>query len=199
MQEQNHPDTQRVRFSHWLENVFWYHYKWYYFAGVFAAVLIVVSVIAAATRVDYDWTVQYVHRGGADPASVAAVQEKMLRVGSDRSGNGRVQIRIEEHCGSAAPGREDLFGLVRDSDNVLFVLDGETRERFQALGYFPEGVSLGDGLWAFVVDTPVTPYTWEEYEAYGYSEEDWQNSNAYLEEQHAMTVAAARELLAGLS
>ena len=195
MQEQNFPDTRRARFSHWLENVFWYHYKWYYFAAVFAAVLIVVSVIAAATRVDYDWTVQYVHRGSADPASVAAVQEKILRAGSDRSGNGRVQICVEEHFDSAAPGREELFGLLRDSDNVLFVLDEATRARFQALGYFPEGVALGDGLWAFVTDTPITPYAWEEYEAYGYSEDNWRDANAYLEEQHALTVAAARELL----
>lgn len=195
MQEQNASETRWAQIAHWLENVFWYHYKWYYFAGIFAAVLIIVSVVSFATKVEYDWTVQYVHRGRADPASASAVQERFLRAGNDRSGNGKVQVQVEEHFDSDAPGREELLGLVRDSENVLYVLDAETMERYQALGYFGEGTALGDGLWAFAVDTPITPYTWEEFDAYGYTEQNWLDANEYREEQHALTVAEARQLL----
>lgn len=198
MHEQNVSETRWAQVSHWLENVFWYHYKWYYFAAVFAAVLIIVSVVSFATKVDYDWTVQYVHRGAADPASAAAVKDRFTAAGSDRSGNGKVQVQVQEHFDSAAPGREDLFGLVRDWENVLYVLDAETMERFQALGYFGEGTDLGGGLYAFVVDTPVVPYTLEEFEAYGYTEQNWRDANEYRDEQHALAVSEARQVLAAL-
>ena len=181
--------------SHWLENVFWYHYKWYYFVGVFAAVLLISSVVSFVTKVDWDWTVPYVHVGEADKGSAAAVKKALTAAGSDMSGNGKVQIKVEEYPETGDPGRKDLLGLLRESDNVLFVLDGETLGLYQALGYFSDAVPLGEGLWAATHDAPVTPFTLEEYKEYGYTQEQIDDSNAYMARQHADRLAAAAEML----
>ena len=187
--------SRRSQFLHWLENVFWYHYKWYYFAAVFVLVIVLVSVISFATKVKYDWTVQYVHAGLKDPDSVAYLHKRYTEAGTDVTGNGKVQVQIAEHPASDAPGRQDLMGLVRDSDNILYVLDTETYELYHELGYFGEGVELGNGLWALLLDTPITPYTWEEFEAYGWTEESWIEANEYRTEQHALMVAEAENVM----
>lgn len=198
MYENSANESRWGRLTHWLENVFWYHYKWYYFAAIFAAVLVLTTVISAATKVKYDWTVQYVHAGGADPASAAQLRERFTAAGTDTSGNGKIQIRVAEHFESDQPGRQDLLGLVQDSDNILYVLDTETMTLYRSLGYFGEGVELGGGLWAFLLDTPITPYTWEEFEAYGYSQQSWIEANEYRTEQHALLVEDAGIVLENL-
>ena len=198
MHENSAYESRWGKTSHWIENVFWYHYKWYYFAGIFAAVLLLVSVISFATRVKYDWTVQYVHAGSADPASVTMLRERFTAAGTDVTGNGKVQVRIEEHFTTGVPGRQDLFGLVQSSDNILYVLDTETLTLFQTLGYFGDGIELGGGLWALLLDTPIKPYAWEEFEAYGYTRESWIESNEYRAEQHALLVSEAETVLENL-
>ena len=75
MHEQSPNASRWEKWSHWLENVFWYHYKWYFFVGIFAAVLLISSVIGFVTQVKWDWTVPYVHLGAADKASAAAVKK----------------------------------------------------------------------------------------------------------------------------
>ena len=193
------PDAGRwEKWSHWLENVFWYHYKWHYFVGVFAAVLLISSIVSFVSRVDWDWTVPYVHVGEADKGSAAAVKKALTTVGSDVSGNGKVQIRLEEYPETGDPGRKDMLGLLRGSDNILFVMDGETLALYQALGYFSDAVPLGEGLWAATHDAPVTPFTLEEYAAYGYTQEQIDDSNAYMAQQHADRVAAAADILQSL-
>ena len=166
--------------------------------GVFAAVLLISSVVSFVSRVDWDWTVPYVHVGEADKGSAAAVKKALTSLSSDMSGNGKVQIRLEEYPETGDPGRKDLLGLLRESDNVLFVLDGETLALYQALGYFSDAVPLGEGLWAATHDAPVTPFTLEEYAAYGYTQEQIDDSNAYMAQQHADRVAAAADILRSL-
>lgn len=198
MHENTAYESRWGKFDHWLENVFWYHYKWYYFFAVFALVIILVSVITFVTRVKYDWTVQYVHSGLRDPDSAAMLRDRYTKAGTDVTGNGKVQIQIVEHFESDAPGRQDLLGLVRESDNILYVLDTETYELYRELGYFGDGIELGGGLWALLLDTPITPYAWEEFEAYGWTEESWIEANEYRTEQHALMVAEAETVMANL-
>ena len=50
MHENTAYESRWGKLNHWLENVFWYHYKWYYFAAVFALVLLTVSVVSFASR-----------------------------------------------------------------------------------------------------------------------------------------------------
>ena len=196
--EQEPAASRWASISHWLENVFWYHYKWYYFVGVFAAILIISSIVSFVSRVEYDWTVPYVHLGAVDKVSVNAVKKVLTAVGSDVSGNGKVQILVEEYPDTGDPGRKDLLGLLRESDNILFVMDGETLELYQALGYFGDAVPLGEGLWAATHDAPVTPFTLEEYREYGYTQEQIDDSNAYMADQHAKKLEAAAGILRSL-
>ncbi len=198
MHEQEPAQSRWEQWCHWLENVFWYHYKWYYFVGVFVGILLISSVVSFVTRVKWDWTVPYVHAGQADKGSVAAVKKALTGLGTDVSGNGKVQIKVEEYPDTGDPGRKDMLGLLRESDNILFVMDGETLALYQALGYFSDAAPLGEGLWAATHDTPVTPFTLEEYAAYGYSQEQIDESNAYMASQHARLLEDAAGMLRSL-
>ncbi len=195
MHEQSPNASRWEKWSHWLENVFWYHYKWYFFVGIFAAVLLISSVIGFVTQVKWDWTVPYVHLGAADKASAAAVKKALTAVGTDVSGNGKVQIQVEEYPDTGDPGRKDLLGLVRESENILFVLDGETLALYQALGYFGDAVPLADGLWAATHDAPVKPFTLAEYAEYGYTQEQIDEANEYMAGEHVRLLEAAEGIL----
>ena len=195
MHEETGPEAARGNRIHWLENVFWYHYKWYYMVGVFAAVLIITSVIAFVTRVEWDWTVQYVHAGKADPAGIAALKKSFSAAATDESGNGRVQVQVAEYPGTGDPGRRDILGLLRNADNVIYVLDGETLKTWQALGYFGDAVPLEGGRWAATHDAPLTLFTLEEYASYGYSQEQIDESNEWMAGEHRRLLDAAGEIL----
>ena len=193
--EETGPEAGRGQWLYWLENVFWYHYKWYYMAGVFAAVLIISSVIAFVTKVEWDWTVQYVHAGAADPAGVSDLKKLFTAAATDESGNGRVQVKVVEHPGTADPGRRDLVGLLQSSDNMIYVLDGETMALYQALGYFADAVPLKGGRWAATHDVAPALFTFEEYAGYGYSQEQIDESNEWMAGEHQRLVDAAGEIL----
>ena len=195
MHEQEPAASRWEKISHWLENVFWYHYKWYYFVGVFAAILLISSIVSFVSRVDYDWTVPYVHAGGADKASVSAVKKTLTNLGTDVSGNGKVQIKVEEYPDTGDPGRKDLLGLLRESEDILFVLDGETLALYQSLGYFSDAAPLSDGLWAATNDAPVKPFTLAEFAEYGYTQEQIDESNEYMAQQHTRLIQEAEGIL----
>ena len=195
MEENTAPEGRWGGRLHWLENVFWYHYKWYYFAAVFLAVFIAASLISLLTRVEWDWTVRYVHAGAADPAGVSALKKPFTPVATDESGNGRVQVRVLESCDSGDPGRRDLLGFLRDSENILYVLDGETYAFYSALGYFPGAVPLEGGLYAAVHSAEVTPFTVEEYGSYGFTKEQIEESNQWMAQEHDRLVQTGEEIL----
>ena len=198
MQEQDPAESRWAKRAHWLENVFWYHYKWYYFVGIFAAVLLIASVLSFTTRVTYDWTVPYVHTGEADSAGVSAVKKALTGLATDTSGNGRVQIKVEEYADTEDPGRKDLLGLLRDSNDILYVLDEETLTLYRSLGWFQEAAPLGDGRWLAVNDAPVTPFTLAEYAEYGYTQAQIDESNEYMAAEHAKLVAEAEGIVRSL-
>ena len=199
MHEEAAPEKKLERWGYWLENVFWYHYKWYYMLGVFAAVLLIFSLAAHFTKVDWDWTVQYVHGGQADADACAALKKLFTAQGTDVSGNGRVQVRVVEHVPTGDPGRKDLLGLLGDWENILYVVDGETLALYQSLGDFGDAVSLGDGRWAAVNDAPFPLFTLEEYSAYGYTQEQIDESNEYMLAEHARLVAEGAAIVQSLS
>ena len=119
--------------------------------------------------------------------------------GTDVSGNGRVQVRVVEHVPTGDPGRKDLLGLLGDWENILYVVDGETLALYQSLGYFGDAVSLGDGRWAAVNDAPFPLFTLEEYSAYGYTQEQIDESNEYMLAEHARLVAEGAAIVQSLS
>jgi len=195
MANQENNGRQWERWSHWLENVFWYHYKWYYFAAVFVGVLVIVSVISFVTKVHWDWTVPYVHAGNADHSSTEMVEKILATMCTDTSGNGRVQVKVEEYPDTGDPGRKDLLGLLKDSEYILFVADQETMKLYQDLGYFEGAVSIGEGLWAASNDAPVKPFTLEEFSEYGYTQEQIDESNDYMKAEHLRLMEEADQIL----
>ena len=105
---------------------------------------------------------------------------------------------MEEYPDTGDPGRKDLLGLLRESEDILFVLDGETLALYQSLGYFGDAVPLMDGLWAATNDAPVKPFTLEEFAEYGYTQEQIDESNAYMADQHAKKLEEAAGILRSL-
>ncbi len=199
MEENTAPEGRWAEKLHWLENVFWYHYKWYYFAAVFLAVFIIASLVSLLTRVNWDWTVRYVHAGASDPAAVNALKKQFTAVCTDETGNGRVQVRVLESFDTGDPGRRDILGLLQDSENVIYVLDEETFALYGSLGYFPVSVPMAGGLTACVHSARVEPFTYEEYSAYGYTQEQIDESNAWMAEQHELKVQTAEGILQKLN
>ncbi len=186
--------------EHWLNNVFWYHYKWYFIAVVFAVALLVMSIVSFASRVDYDWTVVYAHRGEADPAGVEAIEELLEKKVTDTTDNGKVQVRVLELCDIHGPGREDLYGPLTDPEILLYVLDDAMLQQYQALGYFAEAAPCGAlGLTAALNDIPVEPYRLEDFAGYEYTQEQIDESNAYRQEQHERLAEEAGVILEKLS
>ena len=199
MEENTAPEGRWAEKLHWLENVFWYHYRWYYFAAVFLAVFIIASLVSLLTRVNWDWTVRYVHTGASDPGAVSTLKKQFTAVCTDESGNGRVQVRVLESCDAGDPGRRDVLGLLLDSENVIYVLDGETFALYDSLGWFPVSVPLEGGLVAAVHSAEVTPFTIEEYGGYGYTQEQIDESNAWMAEQHERLVQTAEGIIKKLN
>lgn len=196
MHEEAQPERKIDRFAHWLDNTFWFHYKWYYFFGVFVAVLLIASVISFVTKVTPDWTVTYVHTGSADP-DPSALKALFSRSVTDESGNGKIQLDFQEYSGSGELGRMDILGLARDSAHILYVLDTPVKQLAEQLGWLLPGdsVSIGSGFWAAVLDAKPVAYTLAEYEQYGYDQESIDEANEYQLEKHADQVALAREIL----
>ena len=198
MRENTAPESRFAGVLHWLENVFWYHYKWYYFAGVFVAVILIAGLITFLGRKDYDWRVQFVHTGEADPAAVARLTETFTAAATDESGNGKVQVLVLETAETADPGRRDILGLLREPENMVYVLDGETLALWQGLGYFAGAVPLSGDLWAATHDAPVIPYTLEEYAPYGYDQAGIDEANLRQETEHARLLTVSEEILQSL-
>ena len=197
MYETNGASGRMEQLEHWLNNVFWYHYKWYFLAAVFALTLLVMSIVSFASRVDYDWTVVYAHRGPSDPAGAAAIEALMEKTAPDTTDNGKVQVQVLELCDDVeGPGREDLYGPLLDSDTLLYVLDDGVLKQYQSLGYFQETAPCGEpGLMAAVNDVPVTPYVMEDFAGYEYTQEQIDDANVYRQEQHELLAEEARAIL----
>lgn len=186
--------------EHWINNVFWYHYKWYFLAGVFVLALLVMSIVSFASRVEYDWSVVYAHRGAADPDTAEAIGELIERYAPDLTENGKVQVQVLEVCDTEGPGREDLYAYLTDPETFLYVLDAAQLERYQSLGYFEEYAPCPEpGLTAAVHDTPITLYVMEDFVGYDYTQEQIDEANVYRQEQHEKAAAMARELLGSLT
>ncbi len=63
MYEENEKQSRFAALEAWLNNIFWYHYKWYFIIGVFIVSLLIMSAVSFIKNVDYDWIVIYSHSG----------------------------------------------------------------------------------------------------------------------------------------
>lgn len=78
----------------WLEN-FWYHHKWAFLGGLFAAVVVVVLVVQLVTRDPADYQVLLMTKQTHMEADVTAMEQLLARYGKDLDGDGKVEVSIQ--------------------------------------------------------------------------------------------------------
>jgi hypothetical protein len=188
-----------AEFENWMSNVFWYHYKWDFIAGVFAAALLIMSAISFIKAPDYDWTVIYTTSSGSEPSKTTAIRKTFEAACTDVTKNGRVQVEVREASFDGDKGYCGLYGELAEPDSILYVMDEPVFKLFRSLGYFKDAAYISSlGLWAAVNDTPVKPYTLEDFSGYDYTQEELDEANRYRREKHDELVSQARAIIAGM-
>ena len=189
------------RFEYWLTNQFWFHYKWYYMAGLFALSLVVCFVVAALTRVHYDWTVVYAHTGAAQPETVASLEEMLSARLPETSGNSRLDVQISEVLLEEDPqalrDERGLYYAADDADIYLVLLDADSYALYhEQLGFFQSPVyDEQTGLYLLLNDRAPTLHTHEEELYEKFTEEELQEVNDEIVDAHNARVSDIRTLL----
>ena len=85
---------EKSKISKWLEN-YWYHYKWHTFAGIFAAVVVIIAITSLFGRYEYDVNVVY----AGSHAFVGDEKEKLQNdiaafAEKDTTNNGKIDANI---------------------------------------------------------------------------------------------------------
>ena len=115
------------------------------------------------------------------------------------NGRGVVRVKVEPFPLADEAGERQLYGELEDPDRIIYLLDEASLSFYQAMGYFDEAERLpGMDLWISVRDTPVILYRFEDFADQGYTQEQIDESNAFLIERHDQRVQAARELVDGM-
>lgn len=193
------------KFEYWLENIFWYHYKWYYIIGLFVLTLLISWVVTMVSQVNYDWTVVYAHRGTADPENLSKITECYSEYAEDTDSNGRVRVKAVEILMTDTP-EEPLYGPLSDSDYLVFFMDDYTAEKYTQLGYFEE-LSSGMNtvyissldLYAAVNYAPYKMHYNYENEYSVYSDSEMAALNELMSEKHDKAAVSAITVLEALS
>ncbi len=195
MEQQYQPEDRFQRWEHWLSNVFWFHYKLYYIAALFFATILLTTLFSAIFREKTDLSLIYVHSPAEETSAAEPIRSLFARYAeTERRGGARVAVDPVEL--ETKEGERPLYGELELSDNILYLLDGDSLEFCRALGFFEEADYLPSlGLWVSVRDVPVIPYLLEDFQDQGYTQEQVDESNAYREEEHRKQVQAARALV----
>jgi hypothetical protein len=187
-------------FESWLTNVFWAYYKWYFFLGVFAVTFLVLTVITYARQDRADMRLTYVYAGTADADQAETARSRVASLAKPEGGRGAVRVKVDAVPLVDEKGERRTYGELEDSDRILYLLDRESLDFYQALGYFAGARQLpGLDLWVGLNDAPVTLYRLEDFADQGYKQEQIDDSNAYLIQHHGEQVQAARELVESLA
>ena len=183
--------------QNWLTNVFWAYYKWYFFVGVFALTFLVLTVLAYARQERADLVLTYVYASAPDAGQAETARSAFAEKARPEGGRGTVKVKVEAIPLQNEQGERLLYGELEDPDRMIYILDNESVSFFQNLGYFglSWGTVPGTELFAALRDAPVIPYRLEEYADQGYTQEQIDDSNAWLVQHHAEQVQAAKELL----
>lgn len=159
--------TEEKGFKHWFENVFWYHYKWWFLCGVFVIALIVFIALESSRNVDYDMTVVFVQENDITQDQAKTVLDAIAESVGDLDGNGEITLNYasinpgEATTGSVGASMQDrLLLYMTDEDYCLFFLTAAQAESYCALGYFEDALSdygieteKDDPLRVYVSDT----------------------------------------------
>ncbi len=189
----------------WLTNNFWFHYKWYFIVGVFALSLLIMAAVGVASKVNYDWTVVYVHDDIANEENVKAIEKMMEDLLPETGENRRVDVKVVEMADTsegrmAAYGEQRLYSHLNDQNVMLFVMDKVHYDTFAALGYFEDAVEMKElpGLYCATNDSPVERLSCEDPRYCDYPQDFL--DEVYLEyvEEHEGFMAAAKAVIAAV-
>ena len=189
----------------WLTNNFWFHYKWYFIVGVFALSLLIMAAVGVASKVNYDWTVVYVHDDIANEENVKVIEKMMEDLLPETGENRRVDVKVVEMADTsegrmAAYGEQRLYSHLNDQNVMLFVMDKVHYDTFAALGYFEDAVEMKElpGLYCATNDSPVERLSCEDPRYCDYPQDFL--DEVYLEyvEEHEGFMAAAKAVIAAV-
>lgn len=190
------------RFENWLTNVFWFHYKWYFLAALFALSLALSFLIAALTRVHTDWTVVYVHEGAAQAETSASLEELLRTRLPDMTGRKKVDIVLDEIAMAegqdALRDEHGLYYAANDPDIYLILADEEALALYRDRLGLLDGQEVYDetlGLYLLLSDTPPTLHSNAEEDYASFSEEELREVNDDIVAEHELRVDKIRTLL----
>jgi len=135
--EPDAPDaaTGRSRFSHWFENVFWYHYKWYLIISIAVLATAAFFIHDALMRTTPDFQFVVVSNNFVSNGSIAELTDLASEVFRD-AGSGRpsdslghgLHLSAEGQFGIAAYSK--LATMLLDDDMRFFIFDADLLEHF---------------------------------------------------------------------
>ncbi len=101
---------------------FWYHYKWHFWGGLFALVVLVVLVAQMLSRNPADYDILLVTEGSLLDAQLELVEQELEAYGQDLDGDGEVEVNIQ-NCYLANPGSQTYYTNQQVIQTHLFAGD----------------------------------------------------------------------------
>lgn len=139
--------TDGKSFKSWFENVFWYHYKWWFLAAVFVIALVVFIAVEAAGNEKYDMTVIFAQNGGITEEQANIVLDAISDSIGDLNGDGEVKLNyasvdltVEDRSMSQqnVTMQDRLILYMTDEECSLFFIEQDTSSAYCSMGYFED-------------------------------------------------------------
>ena len=139
--------TDGKSFKNWFENVFWYHYKWWFLAAVFVIALVVFIAVEAAGNEKYDMTVIFAQNGGITEEQANIVLDAISDSVGDLNGDGEIKLNYASVDLTAEDGsmngqnvtmQDRLLLYMTDEECALFFLEQDISSVYISMGYFED-------------------------------------------------------------
>lgn len=133
-------------FKNWFDNVFWYHYKWWFLGAVFLIALIVFIAVESAGNEDYDMTVIFAQDGDVSEQQAQIVLDAISDSVGDLNGDGKTLLNYQSvnFSGEVSQGftmQDRLILYMTDEECALFIIENEASANYCAMGYFEDRLS----------------------------------------------------------
>jgi len=195
-----------MKFKYWLENVFWYHFKWYWLFGVAVVSFVIMIIIGNIRTVHYDWNVAFIRGGSAVYSSHAYTNEEIVNyfenILPDTDGNRSTRINLSNVFtvdvgeSGAKSGAENAFYALANPDCYIALMDTENFERWSELGYIVESkYSQRLSQYVVVIDPPIVLTDRDSAKTIGMSDTQISENDNLIRETHDNLLAVALDAL----
>ena len=149
--------TEKRSFRNWFENVFWYHYKWYFLAAVFVLAVVIFICIDSPGTENYDMTVVFAQDGDVAESQAAVILNGIADAVGDVNGDGEIKLNYayinlgESSADDGASGyssTDQLLIYLTGEEYTLFIMDDKVSNECCAAEYFE------DALANYGIETP---------------------------------------------